>query len=305
MTDSTLRQRKGKENEKPQEQRSKQETMDVLKQFQDKMREACVMKARNEMPEGTTETDIQEKADKELTSMFQPKAPPLSGIKHETKAAKDALAEDPYNLQLIFELGESYLQEEKYPEAANVLVRGWKRVGEITEPDHRFAYMCCLCSASYKCKMYKQAYAVLMDMEEPEDPELSMEYSEVACKVYAQNDNLQKSLKAFVNAISKCKDFDDAMKSYTRCCQDLKKVGALEAAKSAVEKLADNDDDKKKMQLIETFSTLKACLSEPATVSPRTTYLYLGVAAVALCLLIWLLSLLESRSLKSNNLLKA
>ena len=47
--------------------------------------------------------------------------------------SQDALAADPYNLMQILELGKAYAVDEKWKEAANVLMRGWKRVDEFQE----------------------------------------------------------------------------------------------------------------------------------------------------------------------------
>jgi len=238
--------------------------------------------------------------------MFEPKKPPLPGLKHETKAAKDALAEDPYNLELINNLGFAYIEEDKWTEAANVLIRGWKRMSEFDSPEKRFDYLYRLAGASFECGKYKQALAVLMDMEEPEDPEDLQNYCRLECKIYANNDNMQKTLKAFSKGLELHREFSSAQGYYLHCVQSLKKVGALDAARSALEKMATTDDDKQRLKLLEVVSELKTSIDSPGGVaSNKRLQGFMAVALMgALGLLTYLLYLLEMRSLRSLNLAK-
>merc|ERR1719162_79177 len=141
-------------------------------------------KIRNDSQENISCSEMNQRVDEGLTKLFEPKKAPLPGLKHETKAAKDALDRDPYDLQLIFDLGDGYIQEDKCSNAANVLIRGWKRMGELDNPEGKFLFLLKLCHASNECGKYKQAEAVLEDMEEPQDPEMAMDYFRIKTKVY-------------------------------------------------------------------------------------------------------------------------
>jgi len=301
MVETTLRQRKGKDQGKAAKKDHTNE--ELFSMFQEKMRSAMAEKVRSECAEDSTEKEIQAQIDENMAGLFGPKKKPLPGIKNETKAAKDALTADPYNIQKIFDCGEAYLLEEKYVEAANVMIRGWKRTGEIEKPEQRFVFLFQLCHASCACQKFKQAHAVLMDIEEPDDPDLFKDYCRLACKIYAQNDNLQKALKAFHNGLEKCASFDEALPLWLDTLSSLKKVGAYEAARSKVESMAVDDSDKQKLQVVETVRSMKAHLDEPVDESARTKVM-IAVGSLALGVIVYCLYLLESSSLASLKLTK-
>jgi len=279
---------------------------EIVDRFQAKMRTAMELKVSNEaeeMQENLAPSELNRRVDEGLSRMFEPKKKPLPGLKHETKAAKDALDQDPYNLSLIFELGEGYIKEDKFSHAANVLIRGWKRMSEIEEHEMRFLFLAKLCHASNECEKYKQAEAVLEDMEAPEDGR-KIEYYRIKTKVYANNNKMQKALKAFHEGLATCKNLDEAMPLWVDTLSSLKKVGAYDVAKSAIENLASNEDDKKKLQVMESFCELRATLAAPApkTMLPRLAVG--GFVSVCFCLIMYLLYVLESKSLNKLNLAK-
>jgi len=280
---------------------------EIVDRFQAKMRTAMELKVSNEaqeMQENLAPSELNRRVDEGLSRMFEPKKKPLPGLKHETKAAKDALDEDPYNLVKIFELGEGYIKEEKYSHAANVLIRGWKRMSEIQEPEMRFLFLAKLCHASNECEKYKQAEAVLEDMEEPEDG-LKMDYFRIKTKVYANNNKMQKAVKAFHEGLAACKNIDEAMPLWCDTLSSLKKVGAYDVAKSAIENLASDEADKQKLQVMESFCEMRATLAAPA---PKQTMLPKlaagGFVTVCFCLIMYLLYILESKSLNKLNMAK-
>merc|ERR1719310_1050255 len=93
---------------------------EVMKIFEERMRGVLAEKAKAE-GKGDTPENLEKAVNEGLAQLFEPKKKPLPGLTNETKAAKDALTADPYNLDLIYELGVRYLIDEKYTEAANVL----------------------------------------------------------------------------------------------------------------------------------------------------------------------------------------
>lgn len=302
---SEMRQRKSKEEiTKEAEDNPPRTNEEAVKFFQEKMWDAMEEKVRKEAPKGTSEVEIRKMVDEQLGRVFEPKKKPLPGLKHETKAIKDNLTKDPYNLHLIFELGQAYVEEGKEVEACNVLVRGWKRMSEFELPEQRFVYLLNLCACSIAANKHKQALAVLLDIEEPvEGHEYMCEYSRMACKVYANNGNMQKSLKAFSNAIGPCAELDEALPIWIDCMIDLKKVGAFDAAKSSLERLAKTEEDKKRITAAELIQTLRDGVNQDRqadTVIPLPVKIALGVSF--LLTVVYLLHLLESTNLATLKL---
>merc|ERR1719345_213116 len=102
---SEIRQRKKTKEElnKEAEENPPKTNEEAVKFFQEKMWDAMEEKVRKEAPKGTSEVEIRKMVDEQLGRVFEPKKKPLPGLTHETKAVKDALTKDPYNLHLIFE----------------------------------------------------------------------------------------------------------------------------------------------------------------------------------------------------------
>jgi len=294
-----MRQRKGKTTDvatKSDADKMPDDLPSMVKTLQDTMRGAMEEKVRKEAEKGTSETEIQEKITAELTKMFSAKPKPLPGVNNQTNEVRLALKSDPYNLELIYKLGLAYMLEEKFTEAANVMVRGWKRMSEFEDPGARLLFLLNLCMASLEDGKSKQALAVLMDIEEPEaGSDANQEYHRIACKVYASNDNLQKSLKAFSTCIEG-KDFDNALTVYLNSITHLKKIGAYDAAKSMMEKLAKDDTDLNKMKISETVHTLKSAIQENSE-PPNTRTMKMVVGATVTLAFIAMLYSFESQSL--------
>jgi tetratricopeptide (TPR) repeat protein len=296
MAESELRNRKGGSTAAADNLPANQE--ELLRSFQDKLHGVLMEKARNE-GRGTTESELRQCVEEDMKKLAEGKKGPLPGLKDETKRAKDALTADPYNLQLIYELGMEYVKEEKWKEATNVMIRGWKRVSEFKEPSARFTYLYQLAECSVICKQYKQAYAILMDMEDPEDPEDLQAYSILQCKVYCENDQLQKALKAFHKALEGITTFEDALPVWTQTVFALKKVGAYEAAKSAIDRMAETEDDQNKLKVLSTMNDLKETLEKSEKGSNLPKLGVIGVLVFFLCLFTYFLYVLETRNLKS------
>jgi len=306
MTD--LRQRKGdapKDAKSSSNEKVPKDPEEIVHLFQEKMRNAMDSKVRSEANGDETEAELRKKVDEDLDKLFKPKEKPLPGLKHKTKAAKDALTNDPYNLECIQELGQEYLEEEKWVEAGNVLLRGWKRVSEFPNADRRFQYLSQLVHCSFQCMKFRQAHAVFMDIESPEPVDWKKDYFRMGCKVHAMNNDLQKSLKAFHEALELCVDFEEGLALYFDTFRCLQEVGAYEAAKSSLEKRASSDDDRNKMNFIETIGDIKKTGS--TAVNPRTDpkiWATLVACLIALCFIIYVLHGFEQRSLKGLKLVK-
>jgi len=122
-------------------------------------------------------------------------------MSEETKRARDALADSPHNMCRINELGRVYANEGQYDKCEIALLRGWKRAGEIDDPSIRFCFLMKLCEVSYYLRKYRQAAAVLKDIEEPQAPEELQAFLLLACRVYACNDDLPGAMRLFSRGI--------------------------------------------------------------------------------------------------------
>ena len=92
---------------------------------------------------------------------------PKPGMSNEAKVAKDALAEDTYNMEFIYALGCAYADDMYWEKCCNVLRRGWKRIHESSDMDFRFDFLRKLCETLCKLEKYRQALAVFNDIEKP------------------------------------------------------------------------------------------------------------------------------------------
>lgn len=253
--------------------------------------------AQGEEPAQMREEVIREIQEKLLESVKRPE--PKPGLTNETKKKKDALDKDPFNLQHMYELGHAYAVDEHWARCVNVMLRGWKRMSEVADPAARFEFLMMLCQASCRCKQFKQALAVLNDVEEPEDAKDLKGFLVMSCQVYSHNGDAQKALKAFSRAMKE-EDFDEMLSVWVTCMAGLKKVGAYEAAKSTVDRRMETDEQRAKLSTLEKLSAMREQLEEVVQAKPATGLRnpLIAVAAVlAFLLCIWLLYMAESNSL--------
>mmetsp|Transcript_40662 Transcript_40662/g.71558 ORF Transcript_40662/g.71558 Transcript_40662/m.71558 type:complete len:295 (-) Transcript_40662:84-968(-) len=293
---SELRQRRGDKDE-----------ADAQTKLKDTLTEVLEEKARREGKENPEE--ISKQVAQDLASYLEKSQKKvLPGITNKTKAAKDKLADDPYNLVYIFELGMAYFDEDKFKEATNVMIRGFKRMSELPDAESRFEYLYYLCFGSFKCQKYKQADAVLMDMEEPEDPDNLKHYLVLACMVHCYNDSLQKALKVFHRGLEACGDNEDqALQFWGQTYGPLKKVNAYDAAKSAIDRVVTNEEAKGKLEAIDKFGEIADQMEqdwEERHNKPILRVLSIMFLLGLLCAIIYGLYLLEARSLKSMKMKK-
>jgi hypothetical protein len=257
----------------------------------------------------------------ELTDILRMSALPSTQLENKlsmtnaTKAVKDELEKDPYNIELIHNLGVQYIKEFQYDLAANVMMRGWKRASELKTASERFAFLSKLCEASLRNKQFKQAHAILMDIQEPEAGYERNAFFLLSCKVYSENNDSAKTLQAFTKVIEGC-DFEDAHKFWAACALALRKAGTFEASKNTMTSKVRSGKhhymDQERIKTVESWSVmsilpedkeeeniLQLCLEgKPPKKVIR------GVQAFLVLLVIYMLYCAEQNSLKRLNLIK-
>lgn len=158
----------------------------------------------------------------------------VKSMSNATRAIKDKLEVDPYDLSLIKELGLCYFKEFHWDMCSNVMLRGYKRVNEFTDEEDRYEFLMKLCEASYRSLKFKQAHSVLMDIEEPRGGYERKAYLLLACQVHAMSSDASRALSSFSKTIEG-EDFDVSIKMWAACALALKKVGILEASKNQMQ----------------------------------------------------------------------
>lgn len=259
-----------------------------------------------------------ETTDKMLTSI-QEAAKPKPGLSAEAKRFKDALTVDPYNLEYMFALGVNYSKDNQWTQAENVLVRGWKRVKEFSEKEKRFSYLQVLLRATLKNRKYKQAAAVLQDMEEPEKEGLQYMYYASQCEVMGFCKENDKCLKAFNNTIDGLKaqldaekiedkdKFQQIIETWAHLIPALEQADILELTREKVAAFATNDEDKAKLDVYEKLSKVRQEITDAATVppsfGPQQKLAVAGLVVMAL-ILMYILYKWEQSSLAKLNISK-
>lgn len=182
---------------------------------------------------------------------FSPKQP-KPGLSNEAKRVKDQLEEDPFNLELMLQLGNAYANDHQFQKCCNVLLRGWKRVHELPEDETRFEFLMLLCEASGHLAKHKQALAVLGDIQEPSDPEDRRSFAVLACQVHAHNGNVQQCLRFFHVAMDGA-DFDSSLGSWASCALAMKEAGCYMQARAAMQQRLQTEEESQKFEALETL----------------------------------------------------
>jgi tetratricopeptide (TPR) repeat protein len=223
------------------------------------------------------------------------------GLSDDAKTIKDQLAEDPHNMELIWQLGQVYFRDGQLERVTNVLLRGWKRVSELKEKQARLDYLMLLAQVSIWEKKYKQALAVLNDTEESESEERSADFHMLRCQIYCFNGDTQKGLSSFNKAIDG-HDFDDVLKIWSECIPAIKEVGAYDATKSTVEGKASTEQQKEKVHAIGRLAELQSMMgTESKTRDKPPTWMYALCAGLCVLMLVYL-TYLESASLSYHRI---
>jgi len=234
----------------------------------------------------------------------------MPSISNSTKKAKDGLEADPYNIERIVDLGFAYTSEVQYDKAANVLIRGWKRSSELKNPSDRFDFLMKLCEVSFRNHYFRQAHAVLMDIEEPEDYCQKKAFQLLSVHIFAEMNDSPKALSVFSKAIEK-EEFEMAVKIWAACAIRLKKAGANEVAKTAVLAKARSGQnhfmDQSRIQTVESWALMGSDVQNKKgwfdLEDGIPKWMLKAAAAFFAFLLIWFLYYLETRSLRSMKML--
>lgn len=245
----------------------------------------------------------------------------LPSITDKMQEAKDKLGEDPYNLELIKKFGIMLTDKFEWQQAANVMMRGWKRVSEFTERRDRFEFLMKLTEASYRNFQFKQAVAVLMDIDVPEEQHEKIAYLLLACHVYSQGGDAPKALSMFSKAIES-EELEVSIKYWAATAIGLKKVGAFEAAKNAVVNKkrnsgAQHQTDESQIQTVESWANMSLAVDDPAPLidrimdskayfkegKPTKELIYFTLSFLAIFFFV-LFYWLEQRSLKRHKLIQ-
>ncbi|CAE8620293.1 unnamed protein product [Polarella glacialis] len=254
-------------------------------------------------PAGEDEVQSKQEVAAQITDMLEKLKPkPKIGLTNAAKQFKDELAKDPFNLQHIFDLGKAYGADQQWDKCANVMLRGFKRAGEMEHPEDRFEFLVVLCQASLNIRKYRQALTVMNDIKEPEELESKSGLESLRCQVYCFNGELAKGMKAFNNAICG-EEFDKAVALWAGCSAALKKAGARAVTKSTLEGLARTDQEKARLEAVEKLADLKdAYLSVEEKPQASLNFYRMALIAgmvVLTVVFVYFLWLMEARSLES------
>jgi len=241
----------------------------------------------------------------ELLNEPEEEAKVVPGLSHAAKKVKDQLADDPYNMELIWQLGQALRDDGQWDKVSNVLLRGWKRVSEFKDSETRFEYLHMLAKAAFEEKKYKQALAVLNDIEEPAPEKLPDDFKLLRCQIYGFNDEMQKGLKAF-NQLIEGKDFDTVVNLWMVCAPAIKQIGAYDVTKKTVEGLAKSKTDSRKVDAIARLTEIKGSMqtaqsSAAATKGQRPTWVT-ALCVFCVVLVLAYLTKLEAASLKRHGI---
>jgi hypothetical protein len=223
---------------------------------------------------------------------------PLKSISNEACALKDDLAKDPFSLLKINNLAHQYMKEGQSEQCLNVLMKGWKRAGEIPDEKTRFNYLMKTCELSFGLWKYKQALAVFRDITEPADEKLLKSYLILGTQVWATNGDLQQSLKFFQRSIEG-QSFKVAVRVWAVVSLDLRKVGAFEAAKTSIETLAGENEHPEIMMVNQFVEASEERKKEEKTVSTKGNVIIGTGASIMVLILFGFLYYLERESLAS------
>jgi tRNA threonylcarbamoyladenosine modification (KEOPS) complex Cgi121 subunit len=156
-------------------------------------------------------------------------------LSNELEGARDVLRDDPHNMMKIAKLGLLYAEKCRWSMAMNVMLRGWKRVSEFTDPRLRRAFLTKLAEASLLEGKCLQAAAVLKDLDE-EPTERNELKSLQLLRIHAEagSKQIEKALKALSSAIEG-EDHVLVVRIWALSSQSLARTGMFEAAKAVVE----------------------------------------------------------------------
>jgi hypothetical protein len=233
----------------------------------------------------------------------------MPSISNKAKEKKDKLAADPYNVELIRDLGFVFCSEVQWDMAANVMIRGWKRASELKDASERFTFLMKLAEASFRQRKFRQAHAILMDIDEPEDYYEKKAYQLLLCHTHGELKDATKATMVFSKAIEG-EDFESAIKIWASCALRLKICGSFEVAKNSVMSKARSGQnyvmDQSRMQTVESWAIMSACPEDKKSMFDLSEgfqpWMIKAAIAFVVLIFIYLLYLLERRSLTALKL---
>lgn len=238
----------------------------------------------------------------------------LKSMSNATKEIKDQLDDDPYNMQLIYALGQRYFGEFEWGMCSNTMLRGWKRNKELGSEKEQFTFLMKLCEASYRNHQFKQAHAVFMDIQEPDAGYERKAYLLLGCQVHAEVKDAQKCLACFSKLVEK-EGFEDAIGLWAACALALRKVGVFPQTattmNSKVRSGPAHHMDQERMKTIESWSVMsqdgegekESALKLTLEGKPPKKVIQ-GVVGILVLLVVWMFYVLEQKSLRRHNLAK-
>lgn len=229
----------------------------------------------------------------------QQKPNPVVGLSNEAKEWKIALDKDEKNMELVFKLGVQYCVDQQWAKAINVLMRGWKRVDELQDKSVRNEFLIALTQASEKESKYKQALAVVGDVEDVEDEEVQQKIDCLRCRVYCQVGDKEKGLRALSKSI-KGLEFQSAAAQWATLIGPLKKCGAYDASKSNIVAMASSDKEKETLEAMEKLAAYRDEYFEQSKVQPmpNSSKILLAIGLVSTIAFFFVLYTLETKSLE-------
>lgn len=190
---------------------------------------------------------------------IRPAAPSRTNAAQQVK---NALDQDPFNLQLIHELGQLYGAAGQWSQARNVLMRGRERLQDLACDGDRFDYLLLFCEANYHGRRFAEAAGVLDEMRRIPEVDRGVARAALACRVYAAAKEKQKALLEFHRAVDG-QPFDSALRTFSLARLDLHAAGAVDTAKGVMERLADGDE-----RLLGQLQTLEELVDSASSKEP-------------------------------------
>jgi len=293
--------------------------MGQAKMLLDRITETFEHQIREQNPKANND-EIKKLVDERMEALANGPKKPLPGLKNETKAAKDEYEEDPTNFDRLNKLGQEYYKERKFKEACNLMIRGlyWSAEALKGQDEERLSFLLMLVHSSCENQKYRQAEKVMDEARKVLDAigkdaeiETQLWYYQLGCRTWSELGQSDKCNQSFCKGIelisknsTKSQDEEDkppALAFYSQNCRYLKKAKVETLARSHVESKCPGTKNKQMMDLMDNMADVMMA-NEVAPTAPVSKPVAIGVIIVCLIIMTWMLFEMESRSLKSLNL---
>lgn len=169
---------------------------------------------------------------------------------NSTREAKEKLNRDPSNLQLVFELANSYAKDLQWKQCFNVACRGRNRLAEMQDERSRLLFATLYVEAATQCSELGQALEILQEADEPRSEENLRLYLVSLCNVHALRGERNLAMKAFHRVVANA-SFKEALGALATLHESLRKIHCFEAARQVVESTAQGPEDRMQMQALD------------------------------------------------------